>query len=72
MEVQSTTPKTPILDSLLNVKQAAKVLGISPKTLRDHILHRRITYVKIEGRVLFRPDTLLAYIEANTVRARVQ
>jgi Helix-turn-helix domain len=43
----------PRLEELLDVDRAAKILGISVKTLRDHILHRRIDYVKIWGRVLF-------------------
>jgi len=58
------------LEGLLDVPRAAKVLGISPKTLRDHVLHRRIDYVKIGGRVLFRPDTLWDFIERNTIHAR--
>ena len=45
------------------------MLGISPKTLRDHVLHRRIDYVKIGGRVLSRPDTLWDFIERNAVLA---
>jgi len=64
-----TTRSTYKLEDLLAVKKAAKVLGISPKTLRDHVLHRRIDYVKIGGRVLFRSDTLWEFIERNTVPA---
>jgi len=68
------TPKVPMqsehtLEDLLDVTRAAKVLGISPKTLRDHVLHRRIDYVKIGGRVLFRPDRLWDFIERNTIHA---
>ena len=57
------------LEDLLDIPRAAKVLGISLKTLRDHVLHRRIDYVKIGGRVLFRPDTLWDFISRNTVHA---
>jgi helix-turn-helix protein len=57
------------LEGLLDITRTAKVLGISPKTLRDHVLHRRIDYVKIGGRVLFRPDTLWDFIERNTIHA---
>ncbi len=57
------------LEGLLDITRAAKLLGISPKTLRDHVLHRRIDYVKIRGRVLFRPDTLWDFIERNTIHA---
>jgi excisionase family DNA binding protein len=64
-----TTRSTCKLEDLLDVEKAAKVLGISPKTLRDHVLHRRIDYVKIGGRVLFRSDTLWEFIERNTVPA---
>ena len=60
------------LTDLLDVNQTAKVLGISPKTLRDHVLHRRIDYVKLGGRVLFRQDTLWELIDHNTVRAQIQ
>jgi hypothetical protein len=38
--------------------------------LRHHVLRRRIDYVKIGGRVLFRPDTLWEFIERNTIRSR--
>jgi excisionase family DNA binding protein len=58
------------LEELLDVNRAAKVLGIRPKTLRHHVLRRRIDYVKIGGRVLFRPDTLWEFIERNTIRSR--
>jgi len=71
----STNPaETPMqsghkLEGLLDVPKAAKVLGISPKTLRDHVLHRRIDYVKVGRRVLFRPDRLMEFIERNTIHA---
>ncbi|MGH9644645.1 MAG: helix-turn-helix domain-containing protein [Terriglobales bacterium] len=58
------------LEELLDINRAAKVLGIRPKTLRHHVLRRRIDYVKIGGRVLFRPDTLWEFIERNTVHSR--
>jgi hypothetical protein len=57
------------LEGLLDITRTAKVLGISPKTLRDYVLHRRIDYVKIGGRVLFRPDRLVDFIERNTIHA---
>ena len=57
------------LEGLLDIPRVAKVLGISPKTLRDHVLHRRIDYVKVGGRVLFRPDRLVDFIERHTIHA---
>jgi excisionase family DNA binding protein len=66
----SAIPSTRTLEELLDINRAAKVLGIKPKTLRHHVLRRRIDYVKIGGRVLFRPDTLWEFIERNTIRSR--
>jgi excisionase family DNA binding protein len=66
---ETSTQSGQKLEGLLDIPRAAKVLGISPKTLRDHVLHRRIDYVKIGGRVLFRPDTLWDFIERNTIHA---
>ena len=63
-------PSTRKLEELLDINRAAKVLGIRPKTLRHHVLRRRIDYVKIGGRVLFRPDTLWEFIERNTIHSR--
>ena len=63
-------PSTRKLEELVDINRAAKVLGIRPKTLRHHVLRRRIDYVKIGGRVLFRPDTLWEFIERNTIRSR--
>jgi hypothetical protein len=66
----SAIPSTRTLEELLDINRAAKVFGIKPKTLRHHVLRRRIDYVKIGGRVLFRPDTLWEFIERNTIRSR--
>ena len=69
LRVQANS-STRTLEELLDINRAAKVLGIRPKTLRHHVLRRRIDYVKVGGRVLFRPDTLWEFIERNTIRSR--
>jgi excisionase family DNA binding protein len=58
------------LEGLLNVEQAAHILGISVKTLRARVLHKKIEYVKIGGRVLFHPLQLQLYIQRHIVKAR--
>jgi excisionase family DNA binding protein len=65
MDIQSKTHFP--LPNLMSVKQTAKVLGIAEKTLRDHVLYRRIKYIKIGGRVLFHPDDVAEFIKNNTV-----
>jgi hypothetical protein len=73
MDIQSSNPHSqaslPLAD-LMNVNQTAKVLGISPKTLRDHVLHRTIEHIKLQGRVLFHPDTIVDLIRRSTVPAK--
>lgn len=58
------------VQGLLSVKQAAAYLGLSTQTLYNRTSQRRIDYVKLGGRVLFRPSDLEKMIEAGTVRAK--
>jgi excisionase family DNA binding protein len=66
MDIQSSSLHSQ-LPHLLSVAQTAKILGIADKTLRDHVLYRRMKYIKIGGRVLFHPDDLDEFIKRNTV-----
>ena len=59
------------IEPLLDVKQAAYLLGISVKTLRDWIQDRRIDYVKVGTRVLFRPETIRVFVKKNTRCAEI-
>jgi excisionase family DNA binding protein len=53
--VPSPYPLDP-MEPLLDVTKAAHLLDISVKTLRDWIQGRRIEYVKVGARVMFRPE----------------
>ena len=55
---------------LLSVKEAAEALSISIHTLRAWISQKRIPYVKLRQRVLFRYEALQAYIDFHLVPAR--
>jgi hypothetical protein len=50
---------------LLDKRQAAKYLNISLASL-ERLMRAGLSYVKIQGLVRFRPETLADYIEANT------
>lgn len=50
-------PSAPI-EPLLSVKEAAALLSIPEKSLRDMVYRRRIPYLKIDGRVRFSPPDL--------------
>jgi excisionase family DNA binding protein len=58
------------IEPLLGVKEAAYLLGISVKTLRDWIQERKIDYVKAGTRVMIRPDTIRDFVSKNTHRAK--
>jgi excisionase family DNA binding protein len=54
----------------ITTAEAAKLLCLSRRTLNGWRYARRINYVKIGGRVLFRLDELREFIQRRTIRAR--
>ncbi len=56
-------------DPAYTVTEAAKHIGIPPKTLYRHIADRRVPSIKIVGKVMVRRSALLALIEKSTVEA---
>jgi excisionase family DNA binding protein len=60
------SPLLELIEPLLSVPQAAKILGISQSTLRNWIQRKKIARVKVGGRVMFRPDTIREFIAYNT------
>jgi excisionase family DNA binding protein len=63
--VQSTFPHT-VIEPLLSVKEAAYLLGISVKTIRDWVQNRKIAYVKAGTRVMIHPETIRDFVRQNT------
>jgi len=43
---------------LINLDDAARLLGLQPSTLRRWIYERRLSYVKLGRRVLFRKEVI--------------
>lgn len=57
------------MDGLIDTAGAAKLLGVS-KSLLDHDRNGGglgVPYVKLGGRVLYEPQTLLAWVRARMV-----
>ena len=54
---------------LLDVPQAAALLGIRPWTLRQWISQRRITFIKVGRLVKFRQVDIEGFIEQNRFEA---
>ncbi len=57
------------LEELLRLPEAARVLGIKEKTLRDWVWRRKVTFIKVGKRVAFRPSDIREFIEKNVVKA---
>jgi len=51
------------MEPLVNVNEAAKLLGLSPWTVRKLIASRRLHAVRINRRVLLQPEELRRIIE---------
>jgi hypothetical protein len=56
-------------EPLLHEREAARLLGVCVSNLRSRRARRLPPeWVRIGGRVLYRPSTLSAFIQASTVR----
>jgi excisionase family DNA binding protein len=55
---------------LLNVQEAANYLGLAKQTMYNMVSKRRVVYVKLGRRLLFRPEDLQRMIEAGRIEAR--
>lgn len=58
----------PATNKPLNIKEAAEYLGISVQTLYQWVSKRKIPFVKIGSRTMFRESSLQEYIEAHEVQ----
>ena len=56
------------LEELLRIPDAARLLGIKQKTLRDWVWRRKITFIRVGKGIAFRPSDLREFIEKNVVR----
>lgn len=55
---------------LLNVNQAAKELHISIHTLRSWIYQKRLPYVKLGRKCLFKQEDLEVFVNQSMVKAK--
>jgi len=62
--------RSPKLDTLLSVEQAAERLGTSVRFVRRLIAERRIAYVKVGRHVRLDPTDVEAFITASRVEIR--
>lgn len=56
------------LPDLLTAEETARLLRLSTRSLaNDRCLGRGLTYIKLRGRVRYRREDVLAYIQQSTV-----
>ena len=55
--------------AMLSLNEAAAVLGIAVRTLRQRISDRTVPHCKIGGRILIPRDAMFAAIAARTIAA---
>jgi excisionase family DNA binding protein len=55
-------------EPLLGIDEAAERLGISNHTVRAMVRDRKIAFVKLGARVLFRPRDLADFVESHLVQ----
>ena len=53
----------------VNVKTAAKMLGVCEKTIRNLTKSGELPVVRILGRVLYRPEDLTEFVRQRTQKA---
>lgn len=59
-----TSPQN--LEPLLSIDEVARILAVSPATIRTWIHRKRLPYVKMGRRVGFHPDSIRNFIAKNT------
>jgi excisionase family DNA binding protein len=62
-----TTP-----ERLLDVEEAAELLRLAPATLRNWVSQRKIGFIKLGGKVLFRQSDLDRHVTSCFVEATTQ
>ena len=58
-------------DPLIDKEGAARRLGVELRFITRLVAEKRISYVKVGRKIRFRQSVIEAYIEANTVSARI-
>lgn len=57
---------------LLKVAEFADAVGLSPKTIRQWVWMRRVSYVRVGRAIRFRPETVEEILNRGTVPALEQ
>jgi excisionase family DNA binding protein len=69
MGLSKAAPSLIALPRLLNIKEAAHVLGISVRTVHTLLKNKQLTYFRVRGQLRFDPIHLDQYLQRRMVQA---
>lgn len=55
--------------NLINLKTVSEILGVAPKTIHNWVYLRKIPYVKIGRKVMFRPKSLALWFNRKEIKS---
>lgn len=58
------------MSPLLNTRQLAEIMGVTPRTIKSWVQDRRVPYVKIGRSIRFRPEEMEKHLERRTIKQR--
>ncbi len=64
MAMAAPSPLDPVIR--LTVSEAAKMFGVSPRTVRRAILEKEVTYIVVQGRYKINFESLLRWSQSST------
>ena len=66
--LSSEKEKDLLFDNLISVKTVSEMLGIAPKTIHNWVYLRKIPYMKVGQKVMFRPKSLKAWLNRKEIK----
>ena len=57
------------MEKLLSVREAAALLGLSPRTLYNLVAHGQVPVQRVRRRVMFRPSALQQWLDEQALPA---
>ena len=51
-----------LFDNLINLETVSEILGVAPKTIHNWVYLRKVPYVKVGQKVMFRPKSLESWL----------
>jgi len=70
IEHKLVSPTEPCVVPVLNIRDAARYIGICEWSLRQLVYARKIAFIQLGRKYVFKPADLDAYLEAHRVEPR--